>query len=88
MTLWYILCSFGSIFPVLVSWTKKNLATLITTRTDLYLTLEQGRVPLDDVNIVGLRDVIVGRHYSHRLCKGAFTHSVASCRERRQGPML
>jgi hypothetical protein len=28
MTLWYILCSFGKFFPVLVPCTKKNLATL------------------------------------------------------------
>jgi hypothetical protein len=28
MTIWYILCSFGPFFPVLVSCTKKNLATL------------------------------------------------------------
>jgi hypothetical protein len=29
MTIWYILCSFGTLFPVLVPWTKKNLASLI-----------------------------------------------------------
>jgi hypothetical protein len=29
MTIWYILCSFGTLFPVLVSCTKKNLATLV-----------------------------------------------------------
>jgi hypothetical protein len=28
MTIRYILCSFGTFFPVLVSCTKKNLATL------------------------------------------------------------
>jgi hypothetical protein len=28
MTIWFILCSFGTFFPVLVSRTKKNLATL------------------------------------------------------------
>jgi hypothetical protein len=28
MTIWYILYSFGTFFPVLVSYTKKNLATL------------------------------------------------------------
>jgi hypothetical protein len=28
MTIWYNLCSFGTFFPVLVSCTKKNLATL------------------------------------------------------------
>jgi hypothetical protein len=27
MTIWYILCSFGASFPILVSCTKKNLAT-------------------------------------------------------------
>jgi hypothetical protein len=27
MTSWYILCSFGTFFPVLVSCTMKNLAT-------------------------------------------------------------
>jgi hypothetical protein len=27
MTIWSILCSFGTFFPVLVSCTKKNLAT-------------------------------------------------------------
>jgi hypothetical protein len=32
MTIWYILCSFGTLFPVLVSCTKKNLATLIGSR--------------------------------------------------------
>jgi hypothetical protein len=31
MTIWYILCSFGTFFPVLVSCTKKNLATLLYT---------------------------------------------------------
>jgi hypothetical protein len=29
MTIWYILCLFGTFFPVLVSSTKKNLATLV-----------------------------------------------------------
>jgi hypothetical protein len=28
MTIWCILCSFGTFFPILVSCTKKNLATL------------------------------------------------------------
>jgi hypothetical protein len=28
MAIWYILSSFGTFFPVLVSFTKKNLATL------------------------------------------------------------
>jgi hypothetical protein len=28
MFIWYILCSFGTFFPVLVPCTKKNLATL------------------------------------------------------------
>jgi hypothetical protein len=28
MTPWYVLCLFGAVFPVLVSCTKKNLATL------------------------------------------------------------
>jgi hypothetical protein len=31
MAIWYILCSFGTAFPVLVSRTKKNLASLIHT---------------------------------------------------------
>jgi hypothetical protein len=31
MTIWYILCSFGTFVPVLVSWTNKNLATLLCT---------------------------------------------------------
>jgi hypothetical protein len=31
MTIWYILYSFGDFFPVLVSCTKKNLATLFMT---------------------------------------------------------
>jgi hypothetical protein len=29
MTIWYVGYSFGTFFPVLVSWTNKNLATLI-----------------------------------------------------------
>jgi hypothetical protein len=29
MTIWYILYSFGTFFPVLVSFTKKNLAILL-----------------------------------------------------------
>jgi hypothetical protein len=28
ITIWYILCSFGTFFRILVSCTKKNLATL------------------------------------------------------------
>jgi hypothetical protein len=32
MTIWYILCSFGTFLPVLVSCTKKNLATLLPTK--------------------------------------------------------
>jgi hypothetical protein len=28
MTIWYILCSFGTFYPVLVSCTKKHLAAL------------------------------------------------------------
>jgi hypothetical protein len=31
VAIWYILCLFGAFFPVLVSFTKKNLATLATT---------------------------------------------------------
>jgi hypothetical protein len=31
MTIWYILCSIGTIFLVLVSYTMKNLATLMCT---------------------------------------------------------
>jgi hypothetical protein len=31
-TNWYILCAFGTFFPVLVSWTRENLATLIFSR--------------------------------------------------------
>jgi hypothetical protein len=40
MTIWYILYSFGTFFPVLVSWTKKNLATLIwkSTKERTYIT--------------------------------------------------
>jgi hypothetical protein len=37
MTIWYILCSFGTFFPVLVPCTKKNLATLATTEQMLAL---------------------------------------------------
>jgi hypothetical protein len=29
MTIWYIVCSFGSFFSVLVHCVKKNLATLV-----------------------------------------------------------
>jgi hypothetical protein len=29
VTIGYMLCSFGAFFPVLVSYTKKNLATLL-----------------------------------------------------------
>jgi hypothetical protein len=29
MTIWYILCSFGTFVPVLVYCVKKNLATLV-----------------------------------------------------------
>jgi hypothetical protein len=29
MNIWYILCSFGTFFPVLVSCNMKNLATLL-----------------------------------------------------------
>jgi hypothetical protein len=32
MAIWYILCSFGTFFPVLVSSTKKNLATLVESK--------------------------------------------------------
>jgi hypothetical protein len=35
ITLWYILCSFGTFFLVLVSCTKKNLATLLRRRQHL-----------------------------------------------------
>jgi hypothetical protein len=34
MTIWYIGCSFGALFPVLVSCTKKNLATLVAKVPD------------------------------------------------------
>jgi hypothetical protein len=33
MTIWYILCSLVTFFPVLVSCNKKNLATLVHTFT-------------------------------------------------------
>jgi hypothetical protein len=29
MTIWYVLCSSGTFFPILVSCTKKNLASLL-----------------------------------------------------------
>jgi hypothetical protein len=35
MTIWYILYSFGILFPVLVSWTKKNLASMFWRAFDL-----------------------------------------------------
>jgi hypothetical protein len=35
MTIWYILCSFGTFFQVLVSFTKKNLATLFGTQPNI-----------------------------------------------------
>jgi hypothetical protein len=35
MTIWYILCSVGSFFLVLVSCTKKNLATLLPSEATL-----------------------------------------------------
>jgi hypothetical protein len=38
MTIWYILYSFGTFFPVLVSCTDKNLATLV----QIELKLEKG----------------------------------------------
>jgi hypothetical protein len=34
MTIRYILCSFGTFLPVLVSCTKKNLATLLCSQTE------------------------------------------------------
>jgi hypothetical protein len=34
MTIWYILYPFGTFFPVLVSCTKKNLATLVLAIPD------------------------------------------------------
>jgi hypothetical protein len=36
--IWYILCSFGTFFPVLVSCTKKNLATLHQTVVQIKLS--------------------------------------------------
>jgi hypothetical protein len=42
MTIWYILCSFGTCFPVLVSCTKKNLATqqiFKTVKSDVQVRL-------------------------------------------------
>jgi hypothetical protein len=33
MTIWYILSAFGIFFPVLVFWTKKNLAALTNGRS-------------------------------------------------------
>jgi hypothetical protein len=35
MAVWYISCSFGTFFPVLVSCTKKNLATLAKSASDV-----------------------------------------------------
>jgi hypothetical protein len=35
MAIWFIVCSFGTVFPVLVSFTKKNLATLVSGPTRL-----------------------------------------------------
>jgi hypothetical protein len=32
LTIWYILCSFGTFLSVLVSWTNKNLATLAASK--------------------------------------------------------
>jgi hypothetical protein len=52
MTVWYILCSFGTFFPILVSCTKKNLATLVPTpplhpvsNVCLQRQLPRGRLP-------------------------------------------
>jgi hypothetical protein len=34
VTIWYILYSFGTLFPVLVSWTKKNPATMVDSQSE------------------------------------------------------
>jgi hypothetical protein len=44
MTIWYILCSFGSFFPVLVSCTKTNLATPARYRKPLVHAISRERV--------------------------------------------
>jgi hypothetical protein len=42
MTIWCILCSFGNFFPVLVSCTKKNLATLLAAALNIGLAKRRG----------------------------------------------
>jgi hypothetical protein len=39
MAIWYMLCSFGTFFPVWVSCSKKNLATLLPTSVNNGRTL-------------------------------------------------
>jgi hypothetical protein len=37
MAIWYILCSFGIFFPVLVCCAEKNVATLVCSQTFIQL---------------------------------------------------
>jgi hypothetical protein len=62
MTIWYILCSFGA-FPVLVSFTKKNLATLLLgywkTRVDeLFWSMPVSQKPDPEMEIRVTGDLI------------------------------
>jgi hypothetical protein len=74
MTIRYILCSFGTFFPVLVSCTKKNLATLVEqpSSTDL----QQGMF------LAAKKIAILPKNV---FLKGPFTQSDRFCRTTKNG---
>jgi hypothetical protein len=49
MTIWYILCSFGTYFLVLVSCTKTNLATLVGMRRKRFIGNKLNQVEMSPI---------------------------------------
>jgi hypothetical protein len=64
MNIWYIVCLFGTFFPVLVSYPKKNLATLTWTIENAEI-LDAFVNPLDSrwlFGVSGLFLILVTHH--------------------------
>jgi hypothetical protein len=68
MTIWYILCSFGTFLPVLVSWAKKNLATLPSTAARFSVNAPFGTLE----PILRLRNLQLQRQRCNRLHRAFF----------------
>jgi hypothetical protein len=74
MTTWYILCSFGTFFPVLVSCTKKILATLFRNKVVVKLGPEFHVAK----SMAGFNDVLLVTNILNNNLQWSPRHSVVA----------